>query len=96
LIYCAHEYTLDNLGFAQWVEPDSSDILARVDADMALLDSGHATVPSLLSLELETNPFLRTHLHHVIKQVEEATNKTLKSSSEVFAAMRIWKDSEYD
>ncbi len=96
LIYCAHEYTLDNIGFAKWVEPDSGDILAREDADMALLDSGQATVPSLLSLELETNPFMRTHLLHVAKRVSEATGKALNNSTEVFAAMRIWKDSEYD
>ena len=53
-------------------------------------------MPSLLSLELETNPFMRTHLPHVAKRVEEATGKTLNNSTEVFTAMRIWKDSEYD
>jgi hydroxyacylglutathione hydrolase len=95
-IYCAHEYTLDNLGFAKWVEPDSGNILAREEADMALLDNDQATVPSLLSLELETNPFMRTHLPHVAKRVAEATGKTLNNSTEVFEAMRIWKDSEYD
>lgn len=96
LVYCAHEYTLDNLGFAKWVEPDSGDILAREEADRALIDNDQATVPSLLSLELETNPFMRTHLPHVTKQVAEATGKTLNNSEEVFEAMRIWKDSEYD
>jgi hydroxyacylglutathione hydrolase len=53
-------------------------------------------VPSTLALELETNPFLRTNKAHVIKRVEEATGKTLATSSEVFAAMRTWKDTEYD
>ena len=96
LIYCAHEYTLDNLGFAKWVEPDSGDILAREEADRALIDNDQATVPSLLSLELETNPFMRTHLSHVAKKVAQATGETLENSTEVFTAMRIWKDSEYD
>ncbi len=96
LIYCAHEYTLDNLGFAKWVEPDNGDVEARINTDMASLDNDQATVPSLLSLELETNPFLRTHLPQVVQQVEQATDKILKSPTEVFAAMRIWKDSEYD
>lgn len=96
LIYCAHEYTLDNIGFAKWVEPNSGDILAREEADMALLDNDQATVPSLLSLELETNPFMRTHLPHVAKRVSEVTGKALNNSTEVFTAMRIWKDSEYD
>ena len=53
-------------------------------------------VPSLLSLEIKTNPFLRTHLDHVVKKVAEATGKTLNNSTEVFAAMRTWKDTEYD
>ena len=96
LIYCAHEYTLDNLGFAKWVEPENEDLLKREDADRTLIDNDQATVPSLLSLELATNPFMRTHLPHVAKRVAEATGKTLNNSIEVFAAMRMWKDSEYD
>lgn len=96
LIYCAHEYTLDNIGFAKWVEPDSGDIKAREEADQALIEANKATVPSLLSLELQTNPFLRTDKPHVMKRVEEATGKTLNNSAEVFAAMRIWKDTEFD
>lgn len=96
LIYCAHEYTLDNLGFAKWVEPDSPDIAARLEADMGLIDDDKATVPSKLSLELKTNPFLRTDKENVIKRVEEVTGKSLGSSAEVFAAMRIWKDTQYD
>jgi len=95
-IYCAHEYTLDNLGFAQWVEPDNIDITKRIQADRALIDNDLATVPSLLSLELKTNPFLRTDLTHVKNKVEEATGKKLANASEVFAAMRVWKDTEYD
>ena len=96
LIYCAHEYTMDNIGFAKWVEPDSGDLLAREEDSMALLDNDQATVPSRLSLELETNPFLRTHLPHVINKVSEIAGKPLKNSTEVFTAMRTWKDSEYD
>ena len=95
-IYCTHEYTLDNLGFARWVEPDNTDIPARQEADMSLIDNDQATVPSLLSLELKTNPFLRTDLPHVKEKVEKATNKSLLTSADVFTAMRNWKDSEYD
>jgi hydroxyacylglutathione hydrolase len=96
LIHCAHEYTLDNLGFAKWVEPNSEDVLAREKADRKSIDNDQATVPSLLSLELETNPFMRTHLPHVAERVAEATGKSLNNSADIFAAMRIWKDSEYD
>ncbi len=61
LLYCAHEYTMANLGFAKWVEPESADLLAREHAAQALRDNNQQTVPSLLSLEKSTNPFLRTH-----------------------------------
>ena len=96
MIHGAHEYTLDNLGFAKWVEPESEVLLEREEADRSLIDNDKPTVPSLLSLELETNPFMRTHIPHVAKRVEEATGKSLNNSTEVFAAMRVWKDSEYD
>ena len=29
LLYCAHEYTLDNIGFAKIVEPDNKDLLRK-------------------------------------------------------------------
>lgn len=96
LIYCAHEYTLDNIGFAKWVEPDSKALLEREKQAMALIDADKATVPSFLSLELETNPFLRTDLPQVKEQLEKKTGKQLQNSTEVFAAMRTWKDQEYD
>jgi len=96
LIYCAHEYTLDNLGFAEWVEPESKAVKTRIDADRALIDSDQATVPSLLSLELETNPFFRTSMPLIIKKVEDACGKSLNNSTEVFTEMRIWKDTAYD
>ena len=96
LIYCAHEYTLDNLGFAKWVEPDSGAISTREEAAMDLLDNDQPTVPSTLALELETNPFLRTDLPHIKQRVSEVTGKQLTDLGDVFAAMRTWKDTEYD
>jgi len=96
LIYCAHEYTLDNIGFAKWVEPDNQDLDLRQQACWELVDNNHATVPSKLALELKTNPFLRTHIPTVIARAEEVANRKLNSASEVFAVLRIWKDTEYD
>ncbi len=58
-IYCAHEYTLDNIAFAQWVEPNNPDLLQRERDCQALRERGLPTVPSLLELERRTNPFLR-------------------------------------
>ncbi|WP_417464432.1 hydroxyacylglutathione hydrolase [Kordiimonas sp.] len=58
-IYCAHEYTLSNGAFALSVEPDNKALQTRMDEVRALRDKGVPTVPSLLGVERETNPFLR-------------------------------------
>ncbi len=58
-VYCGHEYTAANAGFAVTVEPANADIVARraqVDAARA---RGEATVPTTISLERATNPFMR-------------------------------------
>jgi hydroxyacylglutathione hydrolase len=95
-IYCAHEYTLANLGFAAWVEPESTAVTARIAREQAKRDAGQPTIPSDLSLELETNPFLRTAEKGVITAAERAAGHALSNRREVFAALRQWKDREYD
>lgn len=60
LVYCAHEYTATNARFALDVDPGNTDVQARSVEVGRLRAAGEATVPSLLSLELNTNPFLRT------------------------------------
>jgi len=96
LCYCAHEYTLDNIGFAKWVEPENPDILKREDEVRALRTQGKPTVPSLLSLELATNPFLRTGQEAVIQAAEKYAGHRLMNGAEIFTAIRTWKDKEYD
>ena len=59
LVYSGHEYTQSNGTFALTIEPDNSALQDRV-ADIAKARAaGLSTVPSLLSLEMATNPFLR-------------------------------------
>ena len=96
LIYCAHEYTLVNIGFAKWVEPANRDLLAREEADRASRDRNEPTVPSTLALERRTNPFLRYHEPAVIAAAERYAGHPLEGPEEVFGAVRRWKDREYD
>lgn len=96
LCYCAHEYTMANLGFARWVEPDNPALLKREADERKRLDAGQPTVPSLLQLELQTNPFLRTQQPSVIKAAQRVTGATLGNPADVFRALRQWKDREYD
>ncbi len=96
LVYCAHEYTLDNLGFAKWVEPESPNITKRIQDTQSIRSAGRPSVPSRLSLELQTNPFLRFGEPEVIKAAERYAERTLNAPVDVFTAIRTWKDREYD
>ena len=95
-IYCAHEYTLDNIGFAKWVEAENKDLLEREAICLNLIDNDKATIPTLLADELKTNPFMRCDKQVVIEQAEKFSGKKLANTTEVFRAIRRWKDSEYD
>lgn len=54
-----HEYTQSNARFALTVDPDNADLKARAERINSARDRNEPTVPSLLSEELATNPFLR-------------------------------------
>lgn len=91
-IFCAHEYTLKNLQFAQHVEPSNPIIKKRIKAVELLRAKSQPTLPSTLALEKEINPFLRCHVPEVIERVEHYANKKLRDPVEVFAYLRQWKD----
>lgn len=91
-IYCAHEYTLNNLAFAIEVEPDNEQTRHRIAFVRHLRARNEPSLPSLLSEERETNPFLRCHLPNVIARVEAEAGKRLRTTLEVFTALREWKD----
>ena len=58
-VYCAHEYTLSNGRYALVAEPNNEHIVARMNAVEAARARGDATVPTSISLEKATNPFMR-------------------------------------
>ncbi|MFY0682259.1 MAG: hydroxyacylglutathione hydrolase [Thalassovita sp.] len=59
LVCSGHEYTKANANFAQTIDPNNPALISRIDEIDQARAQGIPTVPSLLSLELETNPFLR-------------------------------------
>jgi hydroxyacylglutathione hydrolase len=71
LVCCAHEYTLDNLAFAIWVDPENETLRARAEAVKALRAEGRTAVPSTIGEELATNPFLRASAPEVARRVAE-------------------------
>ena len=58
-IWCGHEYTVKNLRFASMMEPENADVAARLAWAESERAASRSTVPSPLSVELRTNPFLR-------------------------------------
>lgn len=91
-VYCGHEYTLANLGFALTVEPDNADAAAyRAEAERQQQD-GQPTLPSTIAREQRINPFLRVAEPSVRRAVETQANRALTDDISVFAALRRWKD----
>ncbi len=89
MVCSGHEYTASNAKFAVTIEPGNAalrDRAAEVDAKRA---RGEWTVPELLSVEQETNPFLRADL----PEVKAAMGMADASDVDVFAAIRAAKDS---
>lgn len=92
-VYCAHEYTLANLKFAQAVEPDNEKLQHRVVHAEHTRAFGSPTVPSTIGLELDTNPFLRARVPAVILAAKKQHNSADTSEpSAIFAVLRAWKD----
>lgn len=58
LVFSAHEYTRQNLRFAQTVEPNNQDIQTYLQQLQSQPDI--CSLPSTMGLEKKVNPFLRT------------------------------------
>ena len=88
-IYCAHEYTLDNIEFALSIEPNNSDLQNKLINCQELRAKNIATIPTDLKNELATNPFLRTNSAEIRHNLKMIDNQDV----EVFARIRSLKDS---
>lgn len=88
LICSGHEYTASNLRFAATLEPDNPALISRIDRVAAARGNGQATVPSTLSEELTTNPFLRPHQ----AQIRASVGMPHATDAETFAEIRKRKD----
>ncbi|MCL4106541.1 UNVERIFIED_CONTAM: hypothetical protein GTU68_009675 [Idotea baltica] len=91
-VYCAHEYTLANLAFAAAVEPDNEALQRRISSAQEMRRRDEPTVPSQLSLELATNPFLRCAESALQASLSRQGRESSTDSTQVFTAVRAWKD----
>jgi hydroxyacylglutathione hydrolase len=88
LICSGHEYTASNAAFAQTLEPDNPRLISRAERISSARAAGEATVPSTLSEEILTNPFLRAD-DPVLKSALGMENAT---DEQLFTEIRSRKD----
>lgn len=91
-VFCAHEYTLSNLKFAQAVEPDNRACAEYFEQCRELRARDEPTVPSDIRRERNVNPFLRCQEQTVKQAAEDRAGHGLQRPTEVFAVIRQWKD----
>lgn len=91
-VYCAHEYTMSNLRWALAVDPDNAALQAWHEQAKALREASTPTVPTLLELERQVNPFLRCGDAVVAASAAAQAGRPLNTEVEVFAALREWKN----
>lgn len=91
-VYCAHEYTLANIRFAEAVEPDNAALVARKAIESARRERGEPTVPTTIADELATNPFLRWGSPGVKASAARHAGHALTEPAAIFASLREWKN----
>ena len=92
-VYCAHEYTLDNLRFARAADPDNHRLEQRWRNAKATRRQGLPTLPSTIGLERDTNPFLRcVEIVGGASAPQELGAVPCDRPAQAFAALRKWKD----
>lgn len=91
-VYCAHEYTLSNLEFAQSLTPNNKQLAAYTLHCKNLRNSNQSTIPSTIGTELNINPFLRSSDKELFNTLK-MQNPTLENSNlAIFTACRLAKD----
>jgi hydroxyacylglutathione hydrolase len=93
LVCCAHEYTLSNLRFAEYLEPENQDLVKWHKQAQDLRHLNQSTVPTTIGLEKKVNPFMRCDQASIIQAAQREALQQLRSPAEVLAVIRKMKDS---
>jgi hydroxyacylglutathione hydrolase len=88
LVCSGHEYTASNARFAATIDPANPELQQRIAETFAKRTAGEPTVPSLLALEIATNPFLRAD----DPALKAAIGMPGASDLEAFTEVRARKD----
>jgi hydroxyacylglutathione hydrolase len=83
-VFCTHEYTLHNIDFALTLEPNNLELQQRQQTTLALRENQLPSLPSSISLELATNPFLRCDSAEIQTKIQVKG----KSMVDIFSKIR--------
>ena len=92
LIFCAHEYTQSNIGFALSIDSKNTDLVIYASEVEKLRSADKSTIPTVLSVEKKINPFLRFDQPEFVDSLSRKTDLPLDSSKSVLSATRKLKD----
>ena len=87
-VYCGHEYTLSNMKFANYVDPNNSLLNKYSSVIKNRRKQGLPTVPFNLGIEKQINPFFRADDKDLIKSLDLSN----ENASDSFKEIRIKKD----
>ena len=88
LVYCAHEYTLQNMNFAKTIEPNNMDLIQRYDECVELRRNDIPTLPVKLGIEKRINPFLRCN----VLKFDASIGLNDATPEQVFAHIRVLRN----
>ena len=93
LVFCAHEYTENNLKFALAINPNNMDLIEYSKRVNKLRSNSEITLPSSIGLEKKINPFLLLDNLEIIEKCKKFTHEKISTPIEILAAVRSMKDS---
>lgn len=92
-IFCAHEYTRDNLHFALEWEPGNPSLQSRFTDVSLRREHGIGSLPTTIGQELSFNPFLRCDQPELRAHLQAATAAPISDRLAAFTRLRELKNS---
>ena len=91
-VYCAHEYTQNNLIFALHVDPHNSDLITYIKQVSKLRQQGLPSIPTTIKCQKLVNPFLRFDDEALVNNLQNILAKKITSGLQCFKELRLYKD----
>lgn len=71
-VYCGHEYTVSNLKYSLFIEPDNLDAKSKLEWAETQRAANQRTIPSTIAQEMTFNPFMRVHAPSIQARLQES------------------------